>query len=49
VTEIRDDASVGKVCTIGRGVNTGISAVINTAKVEAGRSRLTERPGFLRV
>src|SRR5213596_3004441 len=36
VAKIRDDAPFEKVCYIGCGVTTGIGAVINTAKVEAG-------------
>src|SRR5215472_15842599 len=36
VAKIRDDASFDKVCYIGCGVTTGIGAVLNTAKVEAG-------------
>jgi S-(hydroxymethyl)glutathione dehydrogenase / alcohol dehydrogenase len=36
VARIRDDAPFEKVCYIGCGVTTGIGAVINTAKVEAG-------------
>src|SRR6201996_3895397 len=36
VARIRDDAPFDKVCYIGCGVTTGIGAVINTAKVEAG-------------
>src|SRR6185312_1108906 len=34
--KIRPDAPFDKVCYIGCGVTTGIGAVINTAKVEAG-------------
>ncbi|MBV9521709.1 MAG: S-(hydroxymethyl)glutathione dehydrogenase/class III alcohol dehydrogenase [Alphaproteobacteria bacterium] len=34
--KIREDAPFEKVCYIGCGVTTGIGAVINTAKVEAG-------------
>src|SRR5216110_159952 len=34
--KIRPDAPLEKVCTIGCGVTTGIGAVINTARVEAG-------------
>ena len=37
VAKIREDAPFDKVCYIGCGVTTGIGAVINTAKVEAGR------------
>src|SRR5207248_9137911 len=36
VAKIRDDAPFDKVCYIGCGVTTGIGAVLNTAKVEAG-------------
>ena len=36
VAKIRDDAPLDKVCLIGCGVTTGLGAVINTAKVEAG-------------
>jgi S-(hydroxymethyl)glutathione dehydrogenase/alcohol dehydrogenase len=36
LAKIRDDAPLDRVCTIGCGVTTGIGAVINTAKVEAG-------------
>ena len=36
VAKIRADAPFEKVCYIGCGVTTGIGAVINTAKVEAG-------------
>ena len=36
VAKIREDAPFDKVCYIGCGVSTGIGAVINTAKVEAG-------------
>jgi S-(hydroxymethyl)glutathione dehydrogenase/alcohol dehydrogenase len=36
VARIRDDAPFDKVCYIGCGVTTGIGAVLNTAKVEAG-------------
>jgi S-(hydroxymethyl)glutathione dehydrogenase/alcohol dehydrogenase len=36
LARIRDDAPFDKVCYIGCGVTTGIGAVINTAKVEAG-------------
>src|SRR6266849_6166994 len=38
VAKIREDAPFEKVCYIGCGVTTGIGAVINTAKVEAGAS-----------
>jgi S-(hydroxymethyl)glutathione dehydrogenase/alcohol dehydrogenase len=36
IARIRDDAPFDKVCYIGCGVTTGIGAVLNTAKVEAG-------------
>src|SRR5678809_597916 len=36
VAKIREDAPFDKSCYIGCGVTTGIGAVINTAKVEAG-------------
>jgi S-(hydroxymethyl)glutathione dehydrogenase / alcohol dehydrogenase len=36
LAKIRPDAPFDKVCYIGCGVSTGIGAVINTAKVEAG-------------
>src|SRR6266513_1646303 len=36
VAKIRPDAPFDKVCYIGCGVTTGIGAVINTARVEAG-------------
>ena len=36
LAKIRPDAPLEKVCYIGCGVTTGIGAVINTAKVEAG-------------
>jgi S-(hydroxymethyl)glutathione dehydrogenase/alcohol dehydrogenase len=36
VARIRPDAPFDKVCYIGCGVTTGIGAVLNTAKVEAG-------------
>jgi len=36
VAKISEDAPFDKVCYIGCGVTTGIGAVINTAKVEAG-------------
>jgi S-(hydroxymethyl)glutathione dehydrogenase / alcohol dehydrogenase len=38
VARIRNDAPFDKVCYIGCGVTTGVGAVINTAKVEAGSS-----------
>ncbi len=36
VAKIREDAPFDKVCYIGCGVTTGVGAVINTAKVQAG-------------
>ena len=36
LAKIRDDAPFDKVCYIGCGVTTGLGAVINTARVEAG-------------
>ncbi|MDP6876756.1 MAG: S-(hydroxymethyl)glutathione dehydrogenase/class III alcohol dehydrogenase [Alphaproteobacteria bacterium] len=36
LAKIRNDAPFDKVCYIGCGVTTGIGAVVNTAKVEAG-------------
>jgi len=36
VAKVRPDAPFDKICYIGCGVTTGIGAVINTAKVEAG-------------
>ncbi len=38
LAKIREDAPFDKVCYIGCGVTTGLGAVINTAKVEAGSS-----------
>jgi S-(hydroxymethyl)glutathione dehydrogenase/alcohol dehydrogenase len=38
LAKIRPDAPFEKVCYIGCGVTTGIGAVVNTAKVEAGAS-----------
>ena len=40
VAKIREDAPFDKVCYIGCGVTTGIGAVINTAKVEAGANAI---------
>src|SRR4030081_1585883 len=40
VAKIRSDAPFDKVCYIGCGVTTGIGAVINTAKVEAGANAI---------
>src|SRR6478736_3252347 len=36
VAKIRPDAPFDKACYIGCGVTTGVGAVVNTAKVEAG-------------
>lgn len=36
VAKIRDDAPFDKACYVGCGVTTGVGAVVNTAKVEAG-------------
>ncbi len=36
LAKVRDDAPFDKICYIGCGVTTGIGAVVNTAKVEAG-------------
>jgi S-(hydroxymethyl)glutathione dehydrogenase/alcohol dehydrogenase len=36
LAKVREDAPFEKICYIGCGVTTGIGAVINTAKVEAG-------------
>ena len=36
VAKVREDAPFDKICYIGCGVTTGIGAVMNTAKVEAG-------------
>ena len=36
VAKIRKDAPLDKVCLLGCGITTGLGAVINTAKVEAG-------------
>ncbi|MGH8596096.1 MAG: S-(hydroxymethyl)glutathione dehydrogenase/class III alcohol dehydrogenase [Gammaproteobacteria bacterium] len=36
VAKVREDAPFGKICYIGCGVTTGIGAVLNTAKVQAG-------------
>ncbi|MET0545770.1 MAG: S-(hydroxymethyl)glutathione dehydrogenase/class III alcohol dehydrogenase [Caulobacterales bacterium] len=38
LAKIRDDAPFDKSCYVGCGVTTGVGAVINTAKVEAGAS-----------
>jgi S-(hydroxymethyl)glutathione dehydrogenase/alcohol dehydrogenase len=40
VAKIREDAPFEKVCYIGCGVTTGIGAVINTAKVQAGATAI---------
>jgi S-(hydroxymethyl)glutathione dehydrogenase/alcohol dehydrogenase len=40
VAKIRRDAPFDKVCYIGCGVTTGIGAVLNTAKVEAGANAI---------
>ena len=44
VAKIREDAPFDKVCYIGCGVTTGVGAVINTAKVEAGANGGGLRP-----
>src|SRR5271163_3051159 len=36
VAKVREDAPFEKICYVGCGVTTGIGAVINTAKVQAG-------------
>ena len=36
VAKINTEAPLGKVCLLGCGITTGIGAVLNTAKVEAG-------------
>jgi len=36
VAKVRDDAPFEKICYVGCGVTTGVGAVINTAKVQAG-------------
>ena len=38
LAKIREDAPFDKVCYIGCGITTGLGAVMNTAKVEAGAS-----------
>ena len=38
LAKIRRDAPLDKVCLLGCGITTGIGAVLNTAKVEAGSS-----------
>ena len=40
LAKVRTDAPFEKICYIGCGVTTGIGAVINTAKVEAGASAI---------
>ena len=45
VAKIREDAPFDKVCYIGCGVTTGIGAVLNTAKVDAGREVRRVRAG----
>jgi S-(hydroxymethyl)glutathione dehydrogenase / alcohol dehydrogenase len=40
VAKIREDAPFDKACYIGCGVTTGVGAVINTAKVEAGATAI---------
>ena len=45
LAKIRPDAPFDKVCYIGCGVTTGIGAVMNTAKVEAGARVRRVRPG----
>ena len=40
LAKVRADAPFDKICYIGCGVTTGIGAVINTAKVEAGASAI---------
>ena len=44
LAKIREDAPFEKVCYIGCGVTTGIGAVMNTAKVEAGARVRGVRP-----
>ena len=44
VAKIREDAPFDKSCYIGCGVTTGVGAVVNTAKVDAGRQRRRVRP-----
>ena len=38
LAKVRKDAPLEKICLLGCGVSTGIGAVLNTAKVEAGSS-----------
>jgi S-(hydroxymethyl)glutathione dehydrogenase/alcohol dehydrogenase len=40
VAKVREDAPFDKICYIGCGVTTGIGAVLNTAKVEAGSTAI---------
>jgi S-(hydroxymethyl)glutathione dehydrogenase / alcohol dehydrogenase len=40
VAKVREDAPFEKVCYVGCGVTTGIGAVINTAKVQAGATAI---------
>ncbi|MBI1383809.1 MAG: S-(hydroxymethyl)glutathione dehydrogenase/class III alcohol dehydrogenase [Rhizobiales bacterium] len=40
LAKVREDAPFDKICYIGCGVTTGIGAVINTAKVEAGATAI---------
>jgi S-(hydroxymethyl)glutathione dehydrogenase/alcohol dehydrogenase len=40
VAKVRTDAPFDKICYIGCGVTTGVGAVINTAKVEAGANAI---------
>ena len=49
VAKVRQDAPFDKICYVGCGVTTGIGAVINTAKVEAGRQRRRLRPRWHRA
>ena len=45
LAKIRPDAPFDKVCYIGCGVTTGLGAVMNTAKVEAGARCVVFGPG----
>src|SRR5258706_6010691 len=49
VAKIRADAPFDKVCYIGCGVTTGVGAVINTAKVEAGATAIVFGLGGIRL
>jgi S-(hydroxymethyl)glutathione dehydrogenase/alcohol dehydrogenase len=40
LAKVREDAPFDKICYIGCGVTTGVGAVINTAKVEAGSTAI---------